>query len=175
MQENRGTIMSSWRKAAITLIVAILPALTVWGKSPAQLGRELLGATSDKKVDVIVQFTARPTLRRYAKMTAVSGRCKTDSSGAIKGPIPAPGDDPLVITVGAMHDNLAIWRPDDVMTSYSSKGPSRMDQVVKPDVVAPGNRITSLANSIAIHDSTRGRVTVTSRLSPSLLSVVWGS
>ena len=164
--------MSSWRKAAITLIAAILPALTAWGKSPAQLGRELLGATSGQKVDVIVQFTARPTLRRYAKITAVSGRLKTDSSGAIKGPIPAPGNDPLVIAVGGMHDNLAIWRPGDVMCS---KGPSRMDQVVKPDVVAPGNRITSLANPIAIHDSTRGRVTVTSRLSPSLLSVVWGS
>ena len=29
-------------------------------------------------------------------------------------------------------------------TSYSSKGPSAIDHIVKPDVVAPGNQIASL-------------------------------
>jgi serine protease AprX len=33
---------------------------------------------------------------------------------------------------------------DDEMASYSSKGPSFIDQVVKPDLVAPGNLVTSL-------------------------------
>jgi serine protease AprX len=35
-------------------------------------------------------------------------------------------------------------RSDDVITSYSSKGPTLYDHVVKPDIVAPGNRIISL-------------------------------
>jgi hypothetical protein len=35
-------------------------------------------------------------------------------------------------------------RADDQITSYSSKGPTHMDLVVKPDVVAPGNTIVSL-------------------------------
>ena len=30
-------------------------------------------------------------------------------------------------------------REDDTVTSYSSKGPTLRDQVVKPDLVAPGN------------------------------------
>ncbi|MFN7996109.1 MAG: S8 family peptidase [Bryobacteraceae bacterium] len=64
------------------------------------------------------------------------------------GTIQAPGNDPLVITVGAMNDKLTPWRSDDVMTSYSSKGPSLIDHVVKPDIVAPGNRVISLANSV---------------------------
>ena len=33
---------------------------------------------------------------------------------------------------------------DDIIASYSSKGPSFIDHVVKPDIVAPGNLVTSL-------------------------------
>jgi serine protease AprX len=58
--------------------------------------------------------------------------------------IDAPGNDPYVITVGAMNTMGTLSRADDVITSYSSKGPSPLDHIAKPDIVAPGNRITSL-------------------------------
>jgi serine protease AprX len=58
--------------------------------------------------------------------------------------IDAPGNDPLVITVGAMNTMSTPSRGDDEMTSYSSKGPSYGDHVVKPDLVAPGNKIFSI-------------------------------
>lgn len=35
-------------------------------------------------------------------------------------------------------------RTDDLIASYSSKGPSTIDLVVKPDIVAPGNQVVSL-------------------------------
>ena len=35
-------------------------------------------------------------------------------------------------------------RADDQIASYSSKGPTLFDDVVKPDLVAPGNRLISL-------------------------------
>ena len=60
------------------------------------------------------------------------------------GTITAPGNDPYVITVGAMNTKSTADRTDDVIASYSSKGPSLVDQVVKPDLVAPGNLIISL-------------------------------
>ena len=60
------------------------------------------------------------------------------------GTITAPGNDPYVITVGAMNTEGTADRTDDVPASYSSKGPSLFDQVVKPDLVAPGNAIISL-------------------------------
>ena len=60
------------------------------------------------------------------------------------GTITAPGNDPYVITVGAMNTLGTPDRTDDVPASYSSKGPSIVDQVVKPDLVAPGNLIVSL-------------------------------
>ena len=60
------------------------------------------------------------------------------------GTINAPGNDPYVITVGAMSTMGTASRTDDQIASYSSKGPTLFDHVVKPDLVAPGNRIISL-------------------------------
>ena len=60
------------------------------------------------------------------------------------GTINAPGNDPYVITVGAMRSMGTADPSDDAVASYSSKGPSAIDHVVKPDIVAPGNQIASL-------------------------------
>jgi serine protease AprX len=60
------------------------------------------------------------------------------------GTIEAPGNDPYVLTVGAMRPMGTATRSDDLLASYSSKGPSSIDHVVKPDLVAPGNQIVSL-------------------------------
>jgi serine protease AprX len=60
------------------------------------------------------------------------------------GTITAPGNDPYVITVGAYSTHATDQTSDDMMTSYSSKGPSLLDRVVKPDLIAPGNMIVSL-------------------------------
>jgi serine protease AprX len=60
------------------------------------------------------------------------------------GTITAPGNDPYVITVGAMNTMGTNSRADDKIASYSSKGPTLYDHIVKPDIVAPGNRINSL-------------------------------
>ena len=61
--------------------------------------------------------------------------------------VTAPGNDPYAITVGAMKTMATPGRGDDLVASYSSKGPSLIDQVVKPDLVAPGNRVTSLLSA----------------------------
>ena len=58
--------------------------------------------------------------------------------------IGSPGNDPAVITVGATRTMGTATRVDDAIASYSSKGPTLLDHIVKPDVVAPGNRIGSL-------------------------------
>ena len=59
------------------------------------------------------------------------------------GTVAAPGNDPLVITVGAMKAMGTYSRTDDQIASYSSKGPTTYDHVVKPDVVAPRNLVVS--------------------------------
>src|SRR5580700_11244732 len=58
--------------------------------------------------------------------------------------IGAPGNDPAVITVGAARTMGTATRVDDAIASYSSKGPTLVDHLVKPDLVVPGNRLVSL-------------------------------
>jgi len=57
--------------------------------------------------------------------------------------IGAPGNDPYVITVGATNTHGTGLQAAQTMTSYSSKGPTAFDHIVKPDLVAPGNKVVS--------------------------------
>ncbi len=63
--------------------------------------------------------------------------------GTNYGSINSPGNDPYVITVGAMKTVDGV-RSHDRVTTYSSRGPSRLDFVLKPDLVAAGNQIVSV-------------------------------
>ena len=46
--------------------------------------------------------------------------------------------------MGAVNTKGTAFRSDDVMATYSSKGPTRFDHLIKPDLAAPGNRIRGL-------------------------------
>ena len=72
-------------------------------------------------------------------VVASAGNNGRDGYGAIT----SPGNDPYVITVGAMKTMDTYGREDDQVASYSSKGPTAVDRIVKPDIVAPGNRVVS--------------------------------
>lgn len=61
------------------------------------------------------------------------------------GTITAPGNDPYVITVGATKSNGSTSPAAETKASYSSKGPTTYDHVLKPDIMAPGNDVVSLA------------------------------
>ena len=56
----------------------------------------------------------------------------------------SPGNSPRAITVGCMKTFQTYPKGDDLIASYSSKGPTYIDLTVKPDVVAPGNLVVSL-------------------------------
>ena len=79
-------------------------------------------------------------------MVVAAGNDGRDNSvgNAGYGTITAPGNDPYVITVGAVNTVATYLRSDDKMTSYSSKGPTAIDHIVKPDLVAPGNQVVSV-------------------------------
>ena len=62
------------------------------------------------------------------------------------GSITAPGNAPWVLTVGAYSTEGTLSRWDDKIAPYSSRGPSAIDYVAKPDIVAPGTGIVSLSN-----------------------------
>ena len=68
------------------------------------------------------------------------------------GTISSPGNDPTVITVGSVNTKGTAARSDDTVNHFSSRGPTRgaaidangvrrADNLLKPDLVAPGNKI----------------------------------
>jgi serine protease AprX len=61
------------------------------------------------------------------------------------GGITSPGNAPWVLTVGASSHQGTLNRRDDVVAPYSSRGPSAIDFAAKPDILAPGTGIVSLA------------------------------
>jgi serine protease AprX len=78
-------------------------------------------------------------------VVASAGNNGKDAEGRrVLGSISTPGNAPGVITVGALNTWNTVTRDDDTVTTYSSRGPTRYDMTMKPDVVAPGNKIVSL-------------------------------
>ncbi|MCA1617153.1 MAG: S8 family serine peptidase, partial [Acidobacteria bacterium] len=86
-------------------------------------------------------------------VVAAAGNNGTDSDGnKVYGHIHSPGNEPSAITIGASNTFGTDSRTDDGITTYSSRGPTRSfwtdesgdkhyDNLIKPDLVAPGNKI----------------------------------
>ena len=72
---------------------------------------------------------------------------KTEDGTPVIGGITSPGNTPSALTVGAINTFGTPERSDDAVTSYSSRGPTAYDYVLKPDLVAPGNKVVSLEAS----------------------------
>jgi serine protease AprX len=66
------------------------------------------------------------------------------NSGPGNGSVTSPGDDPLVITVGAVDDGAQANPANDTMTTFSSVGPTNPDGWFKPDLVTSGRSVVSL-------------------------------
>jgi subtilisin family serine protease len=80
-------------------------------------------------------------------VVTAAGNLGRNAKGATQhGGITAPGNAPWVLTVGASTHNGTIDRRDDRVAPFSSRGPSAIDLVSKPDLVAPGVGIESLSD-----------------------------
>jgi serine protease AprX len=106
------------------------------------LGRQVY---ESYKLDPLCQ-AVEAAWKKGIVVVAAAGNYGRDNSMGTSGyaTITAPGNDPYVITVGAMKTEGSPDRSNSLITSYSSKGPTLIDHVVKPDIVAPGNRVVSL-------------------------------
>jgi serine protease AprX len=72
---------------------------------------------------------------------------RTSEGAPVLGGITSPGNSPFAITVGAIDTKGTVDRRDDAVAPYSSRGPTRYDLAVKPDIVAPGTAMVSLESA----------------------------
>ena len=96
---------------------------------------------------------ARRAVNAGIVVVASAGNNGKDAYGQkVYGGISSPGIEPSVITVGAANTFGTDYRSDDGVATYSSRGPTRgyktlsngarkYDNLIKPDLIAPGNKI----------------------------------
>ena len=101
------------------------------------------GVMESEKDDPLCQAVKRATDAGLLVTVAAGNVGKMSDGRAVIGGITSPGNSPHALTVGAVNTKQTAARSDDVMTTYSSRGPTMIDGVLKPELVAPGNRILS--------------------------------
>ncbi len=80
-------------------------------------------------------------------VVTAAGNLGRNSAGITqRGGITAPGNAPWVLTVGAASHEGTNWRGDDTVAGYSSRGPTAIDYAAKPDIIAYGTGVASLAD-----------------------------
>ena len=130
-----------------TVIAAIQQAVKLKGKYNIRVINLSLGrpVSSSYKSDPLCQAVESAWKAGIVVVVSAGNFGRVNNNGVDGyGTITAPGNDPYVITVGAMKTMGTPSRSDDLIATYSSKGPTLYDHIVKPDIVAPGNQIRSL-------------------------------
>jgi serine protease AprX len=93
--------------------------------------------------DPLCEAVERAVRAGLVVVVAAGNYGRTTDGRDVFGGIATPGNSPFAITVGAVDTHGTSKRSDDTLAPFSSKGPTRYDLNIKPDVVAPGVRITS--------------------------------
>lgn len=94
--------------------------------------------------DPLVQAVEKATRAGLIVVVAAGNFGENPETGEVGyAGIMSPGNAPSAITVGALKTKGTIDRQDDRVPSYSSRGPTWYDGMLKPDVLAPGDNIVS--------------------------------
>jgi serine protease AprX len=95
--------------------------------------------------DPLCQAVERATRAGIVVVASAGNMGKTADGTPVIGGIGSPGNSPSALTVGALNTKGTPERSDDVMATYSSRGPTRFDRLLKPELAAPGNRVAAAA------------------------------
>lgn len=96
------------------------------------------------KNGIVVVCAAGNMGRLNETLDSADSEYDNEGWGTAYGSIQVPGNSPYAITVGAMKQTAGGSRSSDRIATYSSRGPSPFDYVLKPDLVAPGNQVISV-------------------------------
>jgi len=102
--------------------------------------------TESYKTDPLTLAAKRAVDAGIVVVTAAGNLGRNAQGLAQYGAIGSPGNAPWVITVGASNHEGTVYRSDDEMAPFSSRGPTAFDFEAKPDIVAPGVGTVSLSD-----------------------------
>ena len=100
--------------------------------------------TEPSAIDPLCRAVERAAAAGITVIASAGNYGRTAAGAPVLGGITSPGNSPAAITVGALDTKDTLDRRDDRVADFSSRGPTRFDFAVKPDVVAPGTRVVSL-------------------------------
>jgi serine protease AprX len=104
------------------------------------------GVYESYDTDPLAQATKRAVDAGIVVVASAGNLGQNAQHESQSGGITSPGNAPWVLTVGASSHQGTVGRGDDTVAGFSSSGPTWLDFSAKPDVVAPGVGIESLAD-----------------------------
>jgi subtilisin family serine protease len=93
------------------------------------------------ETDPLCQAVRRMVDAGIVAVVSAGNLGRTENHPEIWGGITSPGTEPSAITVGAANTQGTVTHSDDTIMSFSSRGYTLPDNLFKPDLVAPGNRV----------------------------------
>jgi serine protease AprX len=103
-----------------------------------------MAPTQSYKDDPVCQAVERAVKAGLLVVASAGNHGATADGKQVFGSISSPGISPFAITVGALRTNGTADPSDDYVAPWSSKGPTAIDHLVKPDLAAPGSKVVSL-------------------------------
>jgi subtilisin family serine protease len=109
-------------------------------------------AINSYRIDPLCLAARRLVDAGIVVVAAAGNNGKQSNGEKVYGQLHSPGNEPSVITVGAVDTKGTDNRADDGIATYSSRGPSRSywtdenglrhyDNLIKPEIAAPGNKL----------------------------------
>ncbi|HEX8686124.1 MAG TPA: S8 family serine peptidase, partial [Pyrinomonadaceae bacterium] len=148
--DSKGKGQTSWLLAALDWLAANHAAYNV------RVVNISLGArATDSYQDDPLCAAVRRLYHLGVVVVAAAGNNGKNAAGQkVYGQVHTPGIEPTALTVGASNTYGTDTRADDSVATYSSRGPTRSfwtdaagakhyDNLLKPDLVAPGNKLIS--------------------------------